>query len=201
MIGVCTRYEEHLSIGSRITRDVIAEQQRTDLIYQRCVPRSKHFPPAYCHYTRIIGNEQQEHDSWCSLSKPCKSKANPKPSRDLLSIKASSTRIMIDQSHKGFGNYNSRSPYNPMNKRGLYPHEAKRSVVNHGDEISGKGWIPCCPPTCSGAEGRWGLRCRLSLVSTRMDLKNSSLQSLPPGCSLFDGGFEIFIGRYGRWFW
>ena len=97
MIGVCTRYEEHLSIGSRITRDVIAEQQRTDLIYQRCVPRSKHFPPAYYHYTRIIGNEQQEHDSSCNLSKPCKSKENPKPSRDLLSIKVSSTRIMIDQ--------------------------------------------------------------------------------------------------------
>ena len=101
MIDVCTRYEEHLSIGSRITRDVIAKQRRTDLIYQRCVPRSKPLPPAYCHYTRIIGNEQQEHDSWYNLSKPCKSKANPKPSRDLLSIKASSTRIMIDQSHKG----------------------------------------------------------------------------------------------------
>src|SRR6185295_7138480 len=121
MIGVCTRYEEHLSMGSRITRDVITEQRRTDLIYQRCVPRSKPFPSAYCHYTRIIGNEQQEHDSGCNLSKPCKSKANPKPSRDLLSIKAPSTRIMIDQSHKGFGNYNSRSPYNTMNKRGLYP--------------------------------------------------------------------------------
>src|SRR6185312_13949905 len=108
---------------------------------------------------------QQEHNSCYNLSKPCKSKANPKPSHELLSIKASSTRIVIDQSHKGFSNYNSRSPYNPMNKRGLYPHEAKRSVVNHGDEISGKGWIPCCPPTCSGAEGRRSLRCRLSLVS------------------------------------
>ena len=84
MIDVCTRYEEHLSIGSRITRDVIAKQRRTDLIYQRCVPRSKPFPPAYCHYTRIIGNEQQEHDSWCTLGKPCKSKANPKPSRDSI---------------------------------------------------------------------------------------------------------------------
>src|SRR6185312_7020113 len=57
MVGVCTRYEEHLSIGSRTTRDVIAKQRRTDLIYQRCVPRSKPFPPAYCHYTRIIGNK------------------------------------------------------------------------------------------------------------------------------------------------
>ena len=28
---------------------------------------------------------------------------------------------MVDQSPKGLGNYNSRSPYNPMNKRGLYP--------------------------------------------------------------------------------
>ena len=37
MIDVCTRYEEHLSLGSRITRDVIAEQQRTDLIYQRSI--------------------------------------------------------------------------------------------------------------------------------------------------------------------
>ena len=103
----------------------------------------------------------------------------PKAKSRTINIKASSTRIVLDQSHKGFGNYNSRSPYNPMNKRGLYPHEAKRSVVDHGDEISGKGWIPCCHPTCSGAEGRWGLRCRLSLVSN----SNGSLK-LISGCSL-----------------
>ena len=126
MIDVCTRYEEHLSIGSRITRDVIAEQRRTDLIYQRCVPRSKSFPPAYCHYTRIIGNKQQEHDSWCNLSKTCNSKANPKPSRDLLSIKASSTRIMIDQSHKRIRQLQLKISLQPHEQTRTLPHEAKR---------------------------------------------------------------------------
>ena len=38
------------------------------------------------------------------------------------------------------------------------------------------------------------------LYLTRMDLRNSSLDALwmiPP----LDGGFGVFIGGYGRWFW
>jgi len=80
-----------------------------------------------------------------------------------------------------------------MNKRGLYPHEVRRSVVDHGDEICGKGWIPCCPPTCSGAEGWWGLRCRLSLVSN----SNGSLE-IVSGCS--PPSWRQLRGIY-RWLW
>ena len=39
------------------------------------------------------------------------------------------------------------------------------------------------------------------LCLTRMDLWKSSLDALPWNAFLLDGGFGVFIGGYGRWFW
>src|SRR6185436_20971850 len=122
-----------------------------------------------------------------NLSKPCKSKANPKPSCELLGIKASSTRIVIDQSHKGFGNYNSRSPYNPMNKRGLYPiklSEAQSIMVVKSPARDGSLAVLqlAATPRDDEASGVAFLLCL-----TRMYLWMLFLCDLP-GCSQFDGG-------------
>ena len=128
----------------------------------------------------------------------------PKAKSRTINIKASSTRIVLDQSHKGFGNYNSRSPYNPMNKQTrTLPHEAKRSVVNHGDKISGKGWSLAvlqltAAPRDDDASGVAFLLC---LTRMYLWMLFSAISAMFPRSPFFDGGIGVFIDRYGRWFW
>ena len=129
--------------------------------------------------------------------------SKPKAKCELLGIKASSTRIVIDQSHKGFGNYNPRSPYNPMNKRGLYPmklSEAQSIMVAKSPARDGSLAVLqlAAAPRDDEASGVAFLLCltRMCLWMTPLDdpLDDSAI---PP----LDGGIGVFIFRYGRWFW
>jgi hypothetical protein len=56
MVCVLSRYREHLFIGSRVTRDAIAERNENQSNLPKVYHKIKPFPPAYCHYTNVIGD-------------------------------------------------------------------------------------------------------------------------------------------------